>query len=124
MIRHARGHSHSLCLVTTRGCSELGHRSVKIFSPEPHCCWGLGPTQQAGDRFRQKPPIAVGAPAGPRPYTPHQAGHLLSSAAGLVLLEKAGIVHNDVKPDNLIWTKAGRENMGEPLWMLTTLDCG
>ena len=25
---------------------------------------------------------------------------------GLVMLDKAGIVHNDIKPDNLIWTEA------------------
>ena len=25
--------------------------------------------------------------------------------AGLVMLDKAGVVHNDIKPDNLIWTE-------------------
>eukprot|EP00913_Durusdinium_trenchii_P001035 g952.t2 len=29
----------------------------------------------------------------------------LGALSGLVLLEKAGLVHNDVKPDNLIWTE-------------------
>ena len=29
-----------------------------------------------------------------------------SLLAGLVMLDKAGIVHNDIKPDNLIWTEA------------------
>ena len=28
-----------------------------------------------------------------------------AATAGLMLLDKAGIVHNDIKPDNLIWTK-------------------
>ncbi|CAJ1422123.1 unnamed protein product, partial [Effrenium voratum] len=27
--------------------------------------------------------------------------------SGLVLLDKAGVVHNDMKPDNLIWTEGG-----------------
>mmetsp|Transcript_31168 Transcript_31168/g.71987 ORF Transcript_31168/g.71987 Transcript_31168/m.71987 type:complete len:632 (+) Transcript_31168:114-2009(+) len=28
--------------------------------------------------------------------------------SGLVMLDKAGIVHNDIKPDNLIWTEGSR----------------
>ena len=31
-----------------------------------------------------------------------------AATAGLMLLDKAGIVHNDIKPDNLIWTKVGK----------------
>ena len=28
--------------------------------------------------------------------------------SGLALLEKAGVVHNDVKPDNLMWTESSK----------------